>query len=49
MCDCDFPNEIYQVDQIADLEEPILPWSNFQKYFKLLRVIESNFFIRSWK
>jgi len=45
MSDCDSPNEVDQVDQVADLGEPILPWPNFQKYFKVLRVIiEDNFF-----
>jgi len=43
MSDCDSPKEIYQV---ADLGEPILPWPNFNKYFKVLRVIEDNFFYK---
>lgn len=32
MSDCDSPTE---VDQVADSEEPILPWPNYQKYFKV--------------
>jgi len=43
MSDCDSPTE---VDQVADSEEPILPWPNYQQYFKVLRVIEDNFFYK---
>ncbi|XP_060855059.1 uncharacterized protein LOC132932710 [Metopolophium dirhodum] len=46
MSDCDSPTQVDQVDQVADSEEPILPWPNYQKYFKVLRVIEDNFFYK---
>lgn len=38
MSDCDSPDEIH-----PNLGLSILPWPNFQKYFKVLRVIEDNF------
>ncbi|XP_022162268.1 uncharacterized protein LOC111028041 [Myzus persicae] len=46
MSDCDSSTE---VDQVADLEEPILLRPNYQKYFKVLRVIEENFFYKKLK
>lgn len=46
MRDCDSPTEVDQVDQVADSEEPILPWPNYRKYFKVIRVIEDNYFYK---
>ncbi|XP_025405364.1 uncharacterized protein LOC112679686 isoform X1 [Sipha flava] len=46
MSDCDSPTEVDQVDQVADSEESVLPWPNYQQYFKVLRVIEDNFFYK---
>lgn len=35
-----------EVELSTELGKPILPWPNFQKYFRVLRVIEDNFFYK---